>query len=297
MPWGLGSWGVGSWGIGGGTDYNLGFEEPGASPGIPDKWNLVPTATAIEYLEFSDTDPDTTVVIETFSWGAVAILEPIWALLAWTGGVDVETFDSWSFGLVENPALSAVIFNTLSPPTDIVETFETYWFGNQNYKSEFVGVGTDLTAVVFTDTTDVEDFEDGWDNDSYLTQFVGVGTDLTALTFDGTAAWAGPTEDWEEVKLDDPFFVDPTTETLQLTTPHGLVINDVVYLLNENGSLPSGLLTFPTPWYVYIVPSGATLRVASTTNPPATGPQNITDFGTGSHRVKFDISRYWTDEI
>lgn len=82
----------------------------------------------------------------------------------------------------EATAPVAALFDS---PSENVEDFEEGWSSNESYKYAFVGPGTDLTVAAFdTVPENFEDFEEGWVV-GYKTDFVGIPTDLAAATFQG----------------------------------------------------------------------------------------------------------------
>lgn len=288
--WGSGAWGSGGWGSGAGTGLNLSFEIQGASPGIPEDWTLNAPATAFVYAGFEGN----TVTFDSFeTWVLGGFISDNAGLItpADFGGEDgAEEFD-WFGPLQESAVLISAAWNTLNPDgPKSAEVFETYWAGNQDWKTDFVGVGTDLVAASFSGDP-AEDFEEDWsDNQDWKTDFVGIGTDLVAGVFGRAPTTTAAFEDFESVYTDLEFFGFPGTDELEIVSNHTRIASNRIFFRNENGALPSPLQE-NVRYFVFSVPNPITLQVG--TQLAALTPVDITSFGLGTSFLQADPVYYW----
>lgn len=288
--WGSGAWGSGAWGSGAGTGSNLGFEIPGASQGVPDDWTLNNPLTAFMSAGFEATslafDSFETWVLGGFISDNSGLISP-----ADFGGEEgAEEFD-WFGPVLEVATLIAASWNVSNPdgPKN-VEEFETYWDGNQDWKTDFVGVGTDLVAASFSGDP-AEDFEENWSgNQDWKLDFVGFGTDIVAGVFGRPPLTNTGYEDFEGVFTDLEFFGFPGADELETVSNHTRAIGNRIYFRNESGSIPSPLQE-NVRYYVFSVPSAIRVQVA--TQAASLSPVNIQDFGTGTSFLQADPVYYW----
>jgi hypothetical protein len=206
-------------------------------------------------------------------------------------GVPRETFEAGDGGgwdLAYLFQLGATIQAEFDTTNEDFEDFEEEWVASQSHKLVFVGIGTDLEAAVFDaggSANDYESFEagDGWDA-AYDTEL----TAPTAALFDGASA--EPYEDFEEVKLRQAFTVTPSTDNINAPS-HGFTLNNRLQT-ESTGRLPDGLSPEVDFYAVATFPN--TLQVSWEASGSAI---DITDPGTGTHRLIADETLFWTEEL
>jgi len=163
-----------------------------------------------------------------------------------------------------------------------LEDFEEGWGSNEDFKTEFEGVGVDLEAATF-DGEPKEDFEDAWNNSDFDWEFAPA--DLSAAQYRGTNEF----EDFGSAVPPRSCTADPSTDLFTTTDPHGIASGSKVTMENKNGALPSPL----NLRHEYFVGTSTSYtfnlrrQVGGTTI-------DLTDSGTGTHYVRRDPETYWT---
>ena len=146
------------------------------------------------------------------------------------------------------------------------------------------------TAALFDGGADAaEDFEGGWLNDTYPTSWPS-----------STNAVFGPggisSENFESVLAPNIFTVDPATDLLTTSRPHGLslgskvtvALDDSAASQNLVGLLPGGLQ--PVVTYFAVVTGASTLQLTL----GGSSVVDITDTGAGVYVLLGDPTVYWT---
>ena len=289
---------------------NLGFEDenPGAS-GTPDDWAVTFTATADEVAAYDDGNtfpPVFPVPFETFGGGwstnesyLFAYAEPIdlgeiFPAFYDNALPDPEAFEDFEDGWSTNESylftmgsISAAIYDIGVPET--VENFEEEWpIGTFafSWADVLAGLGEDAADYDTGPTIQVEDYERQWRTNEAFDFTMG---STTAAVFDtGVGGGSQAVEDFEEANPLQVITVVVGTDTVNAIS-NGLANGQTVMFENEGGALPAGLL----PGTVYFVINWGTntFKVSATSGGAAV---DITDDGTGTHRVRPDTATFWT---
>jgi hypothetical protein len=150
--------------------------------------------------------------------------------------------------------------------------------------NQLVTVPGTLFASFDTSAESFEDFEEDWGGDFEFTIPSTSDASFSADTSSNTF------ESFEEVRADlDNVTVDEPSDTIT-RVGHSLSDGDVITFRNEGGSLPGGILA-DTVYYV----RNSTANTLQISSQPASAIIDIVDAGTGSHFIKHDTSRFWTE--
>lgn len=282
---------------------NPGFETDGAFTGLPDGWTATPTATGESKFLFS---PSPFEAFEAFE-------------REWTSN---ETYTFAYADPIDLLEIFPAIFDSSLPDPEGVEDYEEGWSTNQNYlfvmasqvaavfdsvdvetfevwpspatppftwDDVIAGLGEDV-AEFDVAADDFEDFEEEWNNNPYANEWADVTAG--AAVFDtGVGGASESVEDFEEVNPLQTIVVTPATNVIS-RTGHGLSANQLVTFENEGGTLPGGIQ--PETVYYVLALSSVAFKISAT----LAGPEvDITDTGTGTHKVRPDVATFWTTQM
>lgn len=295
---------------------NLSFETQGASPGDAASWTWNRSDSAMGFASFAR--PDTGFSRFDgfeFGWGVDNFIDTlvvptnavymIFGTLP-AGGVTTpfEDFErGWRLpnshvvdpthpgnetATFEFGGESAIYSIPQYPPSGTaIEGFERGWPTNENYFTSFTGGMLSsahyATTIINPPTGQAfEDFEEGWLDNQDFEWSLGLVSALSP-------------ENFETVKADQTFTIDPVFADTFDCTAHGFSVNDKVTFLQgtlpdgTSGILPSGingLLQY------FVVTAGAnTFKVSTQLGGTATA---LVDVGRSPCFVKADPAIYWT---
>lgn len=303
---------------------NLSFETPGGRPGTALGWVWTRKITAFAYESFSA--PDGLSRFETFEvgWNNDIFIEefvsptniiPMQFGTFPPGGV-VTPFENFERNWRKpntpapdntHPGNETALFSWDSaesadfsipqyPPNgQSFESFEAGWPTNENFFTSFT-IGM-LAAAPFAvsyfppNGEPYENYEQGWlGNENYQTAW-GANTPATFTDALGTHS----AENFESVKADQPFTMDPTFANVFDVPGHGFSNGDKVtfYAQPTSGGGKSVLPTGLNPNFVYYVISASTDHFQVSTSLGG-GAVTMTDNGNGALFVKANPVLYWT---
>lgn len=281
---------------------NLSFETQGATPGLADGWTLS-QSVSWPLAGFTGAAVDGPESYEA-GWSAdpweTTLDSPVPALFGdgvlVPAGVPRETYEAAADGgwdLAYQLQLSALVGAEFNTTLDDVESYETEWAPAQQFKTVFIGIGTDLVAAVFDAGGSANVFEsyeasDGWDA-SYGTV---VGSSVLAL-FDGFGVGQEPVEDYEEVRFRQAFTVTPSTDFINAPA-HGFSAAEAISFVTT-GRLPDGLS--PGVEYRVLIVGADPLNTMKVSWETGGSPVDIEDPGTGTHYLVADETKFWTEEL
>lgn len=255
------------------SDVLNGSFEDGAA-GVPDFWDLDALASTYMIADFGDGSG-----AESFESG--------WSNTPFVAAFTVGTITAATFATLTQPVsyesfeygwdANEGYFYVLGPSEAAVfsgqafDDFETDWSANEDYLFAF-GPG-DLAAP------EVDDFETDWSsNQDYAFSLPAA----TAAVFNGDAF-----EDFENVAAPVAFTVSPSANFLTTVSAHGRSNGDKV-TVDSTGRLPAGLQ--PDTIYFVLSASPSALQLSLDN----VNPVDISDYGTGVHRLIADKDLYWT---
>lgn len=283
-PFGLGPFGP--WGSA--PFANLSFEIAGSEPGDAQDWLTEFVGTAFEFAAYGT--PSVAYEGYEAGWLNDAYLQALddveAASYAFKNTRQAwESFESlWDGNDAYLRALAAKEQAAYGTALTGVEGFEVEWGSNEAF----------LTALDAVAAGSSEPFETGWNQTGYKTEFVGVGTDLSEASYDpgGTPQTV---EDFEEVKRDQawsPAVATPTDTIYCLG--HGFDDDDAVTVYGNVadsgvGQLPGPLREGRT-YYVIKVDANK-LKLSLSAGGAAI---TLTDAGIGQLFLKANPDIYWT---
>lgn len=284
----LSPFGLGPFGPWGSAPFgNLSFEIAGSEPGDAQDWFTEFVGTAFEQAAYGTP----AAAYEGYEAGwlndayLLALDEVDAAAYAYKNVTqDLESFESlWDGNDGYLLALAATEQGVYGVGAAAEEDFEAEWDN-----------GAYLLALGATASGTGETFESGWAQTGYKTEFVGIGTDLEAAVFDFENV-PQAFEDFENVKRDQAWALSAgaPTDTL-LCEAHGFQDDDGVTVYASVGD--SGVGQLPSPLtegrtYYAIEDTADTLKLSLS---QGGAPITLTDSGIGQLFLKAYPGIYWT---